>query len=160
MRPASGIQRAPSIPHMRTNGARIDTLLAGLARRRVAHLATADADGAPSVVPICFAVLDRTLYSVVDRKPKRSAPSELRRMRNIRANARAAVVADHYDEDWSKLGWVLARGRARLIESGDEHARAVAALRTKYAQYREMRLDDRPVIAIAVEHVTAWGSLG
>ncbi|HEY1298453.1 MAG TPA: pyridoxamine 5'-phosphate oxidase family protein, partial [Chloroflexota bacterium] len=41
-----------------------------LERQRVAHLATADASGAPHVVPICFALLAETLYIAIDEKPK------------------------------------------------------------------------------------------
>ncbi len=130
-----------------------------LARQRVAHLATADSGAAPSVVPICFAVADRTLYSVIDWKPKRGEPGSLRRVRNIRENDRVAVVADRYDEDWSRLGYVLIRGGARLLEAGAEHHAAVALLREKYPQYQAMVLEDRPVIAVAIERVAAWGRL-
>ena len=41
--------------------------------QRVAHLATADASGAPHVVPVCFAVAGTKAYFTVDDKPKRRA---------------------------------------------------------------------------------------
>jgi len=131
-----------------------------LERQRVAHLATADETGMPHVVPICFALVGESLYVSIDEKPKRGAPMQLRRMRNIEQNPDVAVVADLYDDDdWAQLGFVLVRGRATILSNGDEHRRAVAALRGKYAQYRAMALDDRPVIAIAIERVTTWGRI-
>jgi len=131
-----------------------------LERQRVAHLATADAAGVPHVVPICFALVGDRVYVSLDEKPKQGAPMQLRRVRNIEANPEVAVVADVYDDgDWTQLGFVLVHGRAHMLSDEDEHRRAVAALRDKYAQYRAMALDDRPVIAIAVERVTTWGRI-
>ena len=129
-----------------------------LDRQRVAHLATADALGTPHVVPICFARIDTRLYIAIDEKPKRGAPRGLRRVRNILANPRVAIVADVYDEDWSRLGFVLVEGSARMLDDGEEHRAAVVALRARYAQYRAMRLEDRPVIAVDVERATRWGT--
>ena len=42
---------------------------------RVARLATTDPDGRPHLVPIVFALDGDTLYTAVDRKPKRSSNS-------------------------------------------------------------------------------------
>jgi PPOX class probable F420-dependent enzyme len=131
-----------------------------LERQRVAHLATADALGAPHVVPICFTLIGETVFVSIDEKPKRGAPMQLRRLRNIEANPHVALVADVYDDgDWSRLGFVLVRGGARIVLVGPEHMRGLEALRTKYAQYRAMALEGRPVIAIDVEHVTTWGQI-
>jgi PPOX class probable F420-dependent enzyme len=131
-----------------------------LERARVAHLATADAAGAPQVVPICFALVGERLYVSIDEKPKHSAPMRLRRVRNIAENPQVAVVADVYDDDdWTRLGFVLVRGRARILANGDEHRRAIDSLREKYVQYRAMGLEERPVIAIDIERVTSWGRL-
>ena len=131
-----------------------------LERARVAHLATADAAGAPHVVPICFALVGESLYVSIDEKPKHSAPMRLRRVRNIEANPQVAVVADVYDDnDWTRLGFVLVRGRARILIDGDEHRRAIDSLRERYVQYRAMALEERPVIAIDIERVTSWGRI-
>lgn len=139
-------------------GLRLSTDVATFLRRqRVARLATADAAGRPHVVPICFAVAAGTLYTVIDRKPKKVDPAALRRVRNVRENPRAAVVVDVYTEDWSRLGFVLLEGRARILERGRAHSKAVALLRRKYPQYRSMRLDDRPLIAMEIRRVVRWG---
>jgi PPOX class probable F420-dependent enzyme len=83
----------------------------------------------------------------------------LKRLRNIMANPRAAFIADRYDEDWSRLGWVMLRGAAEILDAGAEHDRAQALLRTRYPQYRSMQIEDLPVIALRVARVTTWGTL-
>ena len=138
-------------------------MLSGEARRfvesmRVARLATADAKGAPHVVPVCYALIGDNLYVTIDEKPKRPDVRAMKRLRNIVQNPDVAVVVDRYDEDWSRLAWVMLRGRAEILDDGDEHARAHAALRERYSQYRAMRLDPLPVIALRIGRVNAWGA--
>jgi PPOX class probable F420-dependent enzyme len=128
--------------------------------RRVAHLATADARGVPHVAPVCFVVANRTLYITIDEKPKRQSRRSLKRLRNIAENPAVAVVADRYDEDWTRLGWVMLQGKAELLSSGGaEHARAQLLLRKRYRQLNAMRIEPLPVIAVRVEHVISWGDL-
>ena len=129
-----------------------------LASRRVGHLATADARAAPHLVPVCFVVSDGAVYITIDQKPKGDVRA-LKRLRNIFENPRAAFVADRWDEDWTRLGWVMLRGPAEILPDGAEHDRAQALLRSRYPQYREMELGDLPVIAIRIERVTSWGDL-
>ena len=126
---------------------------------RVARLATADSNGVPHVVPVCYAMVGDSLYVTVDEKPTRSDARAMKRLRNIAENANVAVVVDRYDEDWSRLAWVMLRGRAEILDHGDEHDRAQAALRDRYPQYREMRLEPLPVIALRIDRVAAWGAL-
>jgi PPOX class probable F420-dependent enzyme len=126
-----------------------------LAEARVGHLATADERGRPHVVPLCFALEDDTLYFAVDAKPKRTA--DLKRLRNIAANASVSVLVDRYEEDWDALWWIRADGRARVLE-GVETERALDALARKYAQYR--RTPPRgPAVAIVIERISAWSAL-
>ncbi len=125
----------------------------------VARLATADAQGVPHVVPICFVVPDDTLYLTIDQKPKLDA-HRLKRLRNIAENNQVAVIIDRYDDaDWSRLGWVMLRGPAEIIERGAEHAAAQSALKARYPQYRDMALAELPVIAVRVARVAQWGDL-
>jgi PPOX class probable F420-dependent enzyme len=134
--------------------------LAFLQRQRVATLATADAAGAPHAVPVCFLADAATVYIAIDEKPKRVAGRDLKRLRNIAENPKVSLVADHYDDgDWSRLGWVMVRGRAEILERGPEHADAQARLRGRYPQYADMALDGLPVIAIRIERVASWGDL-
>ncbi len=129
-----------------------------LDQSRVARLATADAKGAPHLVPVCFAVEAETLYITIDEKPKRQ-DIPLKRLRNIQENPEIAVTADRWDEDWSRLAWVMLRGPADILRDGTEHDRAQALLREKYPQYRAMALDDLPVIAMRIRRVLSWGDL-
>ena len=131
-----------------------------LSAQRVGRLATADAGGRPHVVPVCFAVEAASLYVTIDEKPKRAATRPLKRLRNMIENPSVAFVADRYDEDWRRLGWVMLRGRAEILNDGPEHDHAQALLRERYPQYRAMQLADLPVIALRIERVTAWGNLG
>ncbi len=130
-----------------------------LSSRRVGHLGTADASGQPHVTPVCYAVAGRRVYVAIDEKPKRSAPLGLKRVRNILENPRVSLVVDRYVDDWSRLGYVLLRGLAEVLEGGEEHRRAVDALRRRYPQYLSMALEERPIIAIQVEGVVGWGNL-
>lgn len=139
-------------------------MLSGAERRfvesmRIARLATADANGAPHVVPVCYALASDNLYVTIDEKPKRSDVRAMKRLRNIVQNPEVAVVVDRYDEDWSRLAWVMLRGRAEILDAGDEHDRAQAALRERYPQYRAMRIEPLPVIALRIDRVNAWGAL-
>lgn len=135
-----------------------NSLRAFLLKQRIGHLATVDAQSRPVVVPLCFAYDGAAFYSSLDEKPKRVSPEKLRRARNIRANPEVALVLDHYEEDWSRLKFVLIRGRARILHSGKEHARAVKLLREKYPQYRTMRLETRPVLKIVPWKMHHWDS--
>ena len=130
-----------------------------LLSRRVGHLATADRAGCPHVVPVCFAIEGDTLYITIDEKPKLATGRPLKRLRNMMDNPSAAFVADRYDEDWTRLGWVMLRGHAEILADGAEHDRAQALLRERYVQYRAMQLAELPVIALRIERVTGWGDL-
>lgn len=130
-----------------------------LEKERVARLATADARANPHVVPVCFALAESTLYIAIDEKPKRAGGAPLKRLRNIAENPAVALVADRYDEDWTRLAWVMLRGNAEILAADEEHAHAQALLRARYPQLRAMRIEGLPVIALRIERVTSWGDL-
>jgi PPOX class probable F420-dependent enzyme len=125
---------------------------------RVARLGTADAAGQPLVVPICYTFDGRHCYSPIDAKPKRQIPARLKRVRNIRENPRVSLLVDHYDEEWSRLRYVVLQGRAELLSEGAEFAHALDLLVAKYPQYRALPLDRRAglVIKITPERVIQW----
>jgi PPOX class probable F420-dependent enzyme len=127
--------------------------------QRVAHLATAGGDGAPHVVPVCYVVRAASAYTAIDEKPKRSGARALRRVRNVQENPRGALVVDRWDEDWHRLGWVMLRGPVEILDAGPEHGAAIIALRERYPQYRAMSLESRPVLALRIERISAWGRL-
>ena len=126
---------------------------------RVGHLATADARGAPHVVPVCYALDGEALYITIDEKPKRVSGRPLKRVANILENSAVAFCVDRYDEDWRRLGWVMLRGRAEILAGGAEHDMAQGLLRARYLQYRSMSLGELPVIALRIGTVAWWGDL-
>jgi PPOX class probable F420-dependent enzyme len=100
-----------------------------------------------------FAVDGDTLYSAVDSKPKRSRT--LRRIENARARPDVTILVDHYEDDWRRLWWIRVRGRARVLDEGDELAHALALLTVKYEQYRA-EPPDGPVLAVDITDVREW----
>jgi PPOX class probable F420-dependent enzyme len=130
-----------------------------LAHQRVAHLATADKRAVPHVVPVCFAISEHTLYVTIDEKPKRRPGTALKRLLNIAENPAVAVVVDRYDEDWARLGWVMLRGHAEILNEGTEHRDAQVRLRSRYPQLGAMQIAKYPVIAVRIERATSWGNL-
>lgn len=130
---------------------------------RVGRLATVTPDGAPHLVPVCYAAsLAGTkltaLYIALDEKPKRAPSRELRRVRNLLARPSVALLVDRYDDvDWDNLAFARIDGQAALIEpDAAEHVAALTLLRGKYPRYHAMRLELQPVIAIAPTRVSAW----
>lgn len=126
-----------------------------LASARVARLATCGEDRRhPHLVPITFALDGEVIVTAVDHKRKRTMA--LRRLANIAVNPRVSVLADHYEDDWSKLWWVRADGTAEIVEpEAPAHPDAVARLTERYEQYRE-RPPEGPAIAITVSRWSGW----
>ncbi|WP_433203192.1 TIGR03668 family PPOX class F420-dependent oxidoreductase [Dactylosporangium sp. CS-047395] len=123
------------------------------AAARVARMATATPDGRPHLVPIVFALDADTIYHGVDAKPKRH--TALRRLANLAANPRAAVLVDHYDDDWSQLWWVRADGGARdVLPDAPEGLMAVDRLRQRYPAF-SLR---GGLVAIDVTKWTGWSA--
>ncbi|RFU40736.1 TIGR03668 family PPOX class F420-dependent oxidoreductase [Actinomadura logoneensis] len=127
--------------------------LARLTAAPVARLATAAPDGRPHLVPITFAVSGGSVFTAVDHKPKRTR--DLRRLANLRANPHASVLADHYEDDWDRLWWVRADGRARVLTDPAAMAAPLDLLAARYPRYRDRR-PDGPVIELVIDRLTGW----
>ena len=114
------------------------------------------------MVPICFVLDGDSLVSPLDEKPKTvEDPHDLARVRDLSAEGRVLLLVHRWDEDWSRLGWVRLRGEARVVEPGDPaHGAAIVPLRAKYLQYVAQAIDRRPMLAIELDGVRAWGNLG
>jgi PPOX class probable F420-dependent enzyme len=121
----------------------------------VARLATVRPDGAPHIVPVCFAVAAGTIYSAVDGKPKRTP--DLARLANIAAEPRVALLADRYADDWTRLWWVRVDGDARVVTDAAERERALAALSAAYPQYAETP-PRGPVLAVEPRRFSGWSA--
>jgi PPOX class probable F420-dependent enzyme len=124
---------------------------------RVGRLGTADAAGRPLVVPVCYVYNGTVCYSAIDAKPKRTRGG-LRRLRNIAENPRASLVVDHYEEEWTRLCYVIVEGAASILTAGPELAHAIDLLIAKYPQYRTLGLttEGGTVIRLAAERIVAW----
>ncbi|MEU8238466.1 TIGR03668 family PPOX class F420-dependent oxidoreductase [Actinoplanes missouriensis] len=122
------------------------------AAARVARLATVAAGGEPHLVPVTFAVLGERIVFAVDHKPK--STTHLRRLDNIRARPDVCLLADAYDEDWSRLWWARADGVARVLDTDEA---AVDALAERYPAYVERR-PHGPIVSIAVSRWSGWAA--
>jgi PPOX class probable F420-dependent enzyme len=120
-----------------------------LADARVGHLATVTVDVRPHIVPCCFVLHARTVYSAVDAKPKSTLV--LHRLQNLKTNASFSLLVDRYDEDWTTLWWVRVDGCGRVIEEGEERGHALGLLAAKYEQYWGTP-PPGPVLALDIEH--------
>lgn len=132
-----------------------------LQRARVARLATVDAAGRPAIIPICFVYDGTNIYTAIDLKPKEVSPLKLARVRNIENNPEVVLIVDQYLEDWSRLWYVLVRGRAVVLQNDrPERAQAIRLLKKKYRQYRNGLLpDDAQVICISPRRIKGWGKV-
>lgn len=134
-----------------------------LKETRVARLATLDTKRGPHIIPFCFAYDGKVFYTPIDRKPKRVAPERLTRLQNIRKSPHVAILIDQYDENWSRLWYILIRGKAKIIppSAQNERGRAIRLLKAKYPQYADgMLADDAMVIRITPQKITSWGQIG
>ena len=141
---------SPPVP---STGMDDGVMRARVAEARVGRLATVDPSGHPHLVPCCFALAGDTIYSAVDGKPK--STTGLRRLDNLRSNPHAALLVDHYADDWSALWWVRVDGRATVHPDGPLRERALAALAAKYPPYRTAR-PPGPVVAITPVRCAGW----
>jgi PPOX class probable F420-dependent enzyme len=122
-----------------------------LERARVVRLATVGRDGRPHVVPVCHAVEGDEIYVGTDRSG--------RKVRNVRATGRAALVADHYVDSWKGLRGVSVSGRAELFTTGPVFERGVRALYRKYPHYPKVAAlepGESAIVRIRVERVMTW----
>jgi PPOX class probable F420-dependent enzyme len=145
----------PRLSGVRMSGEQARARFAGA---RVARLATVDAAGHPQLVPVVFALLGPEIVTAIDGKPKSGRP--LSRLTNIAGNPAVSLLVDEYDEDWTRLWWARADGTARLVATPTSAvSAALAALRTRYAQYERTPLAG-PVIAVAVRRWSGWSAAG
>jgi PPOX class probable F420-dependent enzyme len=122
---------------------------------RVARLATIRPDGAPHLVPVVFVLQGDTVWLMVDEKPKRHR--RLQRLVNVRAEPRVSLLVDVYDEDWSRLWWVRADGRARIVGEGRLLEQALDQLLVKYPQENEQP-PIGPALAVEIDRWRGWSA--
>jgi PPOX class probable F420-dependent enzyme len=104
---------------------------------------------APHLVPVCWAQIDGELVTAIDHTPK-SAARPARRA-NVEVHPAASMLFDIWDEDWTRLGWVMVRGIARIEPPGF----GAQALIARYAQY-ESQPPRGDVIVLTPNRVIWW----
>jgi PPOX class probable F420-dependent enzyme len=119
----------------------------------VAVLGTSGANGASHLVPVTYLVSGDKVFIAVDGKPKRT--QNLKRLRNIAENPQVCLLAQRYDDDWTRLWWARADGTARIIEPDDVPFGVLGALTERYPWYRT-NPPDGPVIEVMVHTWSGW----
>lgn len=130
-------------------------------RERVARLATIDSEFKPHLVPVVFVFDGNHFFIPVDLKRKSAKPEKLRRIKNIEGNPNVALLIDEYNEDWTRLAFVLIQGIASIVKSKTQAnvllQQAQKKLTTKYVQYQKIGIGEM-CIMIKPEKVVSWKS--
>jgi hypothetical protein len=126
-----------------------DEARARLATHDHGVLCTAHAARGADAVPVVYAIDDGGFAGVPIDLVKPKASTRLQRVRNLEADPRATLLAEHWDPaDWSRLWWV----RAELRWDADPDAAVIgglaARLAERYEQYR-----DQPFVRVLVFEV-------
>ncbi|HEX2359896.1 MAG TPA: hypothetical protein VHH72_08775 [Solirubrobacterales bacterium] len=124
----------------------------------VGHLGLLDDHGNPRVLPVTFALLDGSVWSAVDDKPKRVQGSELARVRWLRARQSGAITVDRYSDDWARLAWVQLIGDVAVLEVSG-HEPVLQALSARYPAYRE-RAPRGPLLRLDPDRALCWRAAG
>lgn len=125
-----------------------------LAQSPVGHLSYLDDRDRPRVLSVTFAVAVDSLWTAIDEKPKRKPPA---RVRYLRRRPEAALCADHYEDDWSRLAWVQANGSVEVLDGAAEGVERSGcdALCSKYGVYAEQP-PAGPLLRLRPEHLLCW----
>ena len=118
------------------------------------RLGLLDDEQHPRVLPVTFALAGGALVTAIDHKRKDVPAERVARLRWLRAQPRAALTVDHYEEDWSRLAWVQVLGTTTILDAADA-PEAIAALRNRYEQYRD-KPPAGPVIELAPDRLVWW----
>lgn len=135
-----------------------DEARAHFAEARVAVLASIGPHDAPHLVPVVFALDGERIHMAVDSKPK--SGGELARVANLQADPRCALLVHGYDEDWRRLWWARADGRATIVDEGQALEGTAALLRARYPQYGAGTRVIGPAIVVEVARWSGWKAEG
>ena len=127
-------------------------------RARVARLATIDSELKPHLVPVVFVFDGNNFFVPIDEKRKTAKPEKLKRVRNIQHNPTIALLIDQYDEDWTKLAFVMIEGEASIANKSEGNIQvrqAYKKLMTKYIQYQKVGVGEMCII-ITPKNVVSW----
>lgn len=120
-----------------------------------AVLGTLRAGTGPDLVPVTFVIEGDLVGVPIDTVKPKTSP-RLQRTRNLEADPHATLLVEHWDPaDWSRLWWVRLR-----LERSNADLRAMdrleAALRERYAQYRDAPFP--AILTFRVSEVVGWAA--
>jgi PPOX class probable F420-dependent enzyme len=124
-----------------------------LRRARHGVLSTVHPTRGVDAVPVVFIVDGLQLVLPIDTVKAKSG-ARLQRLRNIDADGRATLLVDHYDDDWSQLWWVRARGLAHETHPTADQLDQLAAPFPAYAVPGAVT----SVVVLAVDEVAGWAA--
>ena len=126
----------------------------------IGYLATAASNLQPYATPAAFILHNKNIYVPLDKKPNSVSISELKRVKNIQENTKVCFLVHHYDEDWTKLWFVMMTGYANLVNGNSETFRAELntihdKFLTKYTQYSKISVGNF-YIRIRIDKTAYW----
>lgn|SRR5690242_6691054 len=131
-------------------------------KAKVARLATVDSEHKPHLIPVVFAFDNDSYFIPIDEKTKRFKPENLKRTKNIQQNSDVALLIDEYNDDWTKLYFVMIQGKASIIGGKKLEQNELSLLEKahkllidKYLQYQKIGIGEY-VIVIIPQKVITW----
>jgi len=130
-------------------------------RARLARLATIDSEFKPHLVPVVFVFDGKHFFIPIDEKRKKiTKPAKLKRIKNIQHNPAVALLIDQYNEDWTKLAFVMIQGKALVASKREENTllrQAYEKLMKKYVQYQKVGVGEMCIIITPMK-VVSWSN--
>jgi nitroimidazol reductase NimA-like FMN-containing flavoprotein (pyridoxamine 5'-phosphate oxidase superfamily) len=127
-------------------------VLAFVRSERVARLATIGPGSTPHNVPVCPVAISGRIYFATER--------DARKVRNLHRNPRAALVFDHYSENWKRLAGAMIVGTCTISDQGSTFRRARQALYRKYKLYPDVApIEEGQSVIVCLVPTTSfsWG---
>jgi PPOX class probable F420-dependent enzyme len=127
-------------------------VLAFVRTQRVARVATVGPDGTPHNVAVCTVATGGRIYFASEKGA--------RKVRNLRANPRVALVFDQYSEDWRRLAGAMIVGTCAVVDQGAAFRRARQSLYRKYkscARLSPIEEGEAVVVCVTPTSSFSWG---
>jgi PPOX class probable F420-dependent enzyme len=122
----------------------------------IGYLATTASNLQPYATPVVFILQNENVYVPLDEKPKTVSAWDLKRVKNIQENPKVCFLIHHYDEDWTKLWFVMITGYAALVNATSETLKTIhSKFLSKYSQYNKISVGNF-YIRIRINKTAYW----
>ena len=120
-------------------------------------LSTLHPERGPDQIPVVYAVSSNNLVGIPIDEVKPKTSTRLQRQRNLAADPRACLLAQHWNPgDWSKLWWI----RADLLWISNPKDEDVIDMKkllaNRYHQYANEPFAD--VLMFSISNITGWSA--